>query len=196
MIEPRSEEPFRPTKDEREAARGREIPEVLGPRLRVVFVGINPGLWSGATGHHFANPGNRFWKALHRSGFTARELSPFQDATLLRRGLGVTNLVARTTARADELAPDELRAGAKRLVERLETFRPRAVAFLGLGTYRTAFDRPKGDPGPRRERIAGARVWVLPNPSGLNAHYQLDALADLFADLRVALRIPDARRGT
>jgi double-stranded uracil-DNA glycosylase len=176
----------RPTKDDLEAARGLSIPDVLGPDLDVVFVGINPGLWSGAVGHHFARPGNRFWKALHGGGFTERVLSPAEDASLLERDLGVTNLVNRTTATAAELSDEELRDGARRLAERLEPLRPRFVAVLGIGAYRTGFGRPKASLGPQEERIAGARLWVLPNPSGLNAHYQLDALIQRFRELRAA----------
>jgi TDG/mug DNA glycosylase family protein len=175
-----------PTKAELEAARGRTIPDVLGPDLDVVFVGINPGLWSGAVGHHFARPGNRFWRALHGAGFTDRVLSPLEDTSLLGYGLGVTNLVARTTATADELAADELRDGARRLAERLRPLRPRTVAILGIGAYRTAFRRPKAAPGEQAERLVDARLWVLPNPSGLNAHYQLPDLVEVFGELRRA----------
>ena len=180
--------PARPTKSDLEAARGRTIPDVLAAGLDVVFVGINPGLWSGAVGHHFARPGNRFWKALHGAGFTERVLSPFEDGSLLERGLGVTNLVDRTTATAAELTNDELREAVRRLTERLEPLRPRFVAVLGIGAYRTGFGRPKADIGPQAERLGDARLWVLPNPSGLNAHYQLDALIERFDALRVAAR--------
>ena len=176
-----------PSKAELEAARGRTIPDVLGPGLDVVFVGINPGLWSGAVGHHFARPGNRFWKALHRSGFTDRLLAPNEDATLLERNLGLTNLVARTTARADELSADEIRRGAIELEERLAPLRPRFVAVLGLGAYRTGFGRPNAALGPREEDLAGSRLWILPNPSGLNAHYQVDDLTERFRALREAV---------
>lgn len=178
--------PTKPTKEDLEAARGRSIPDVLGPNLDVVFVGINPGLWSGAVGHHFARPGNRFWKALHGAGFTERVLSPAEDASLPERHLGVTNLVNRTTATAAELSDDELRDGARRLAERLEPLGPRFVAILGIGAYRTGFGRPKASLGPQEERIAGALLWVLPNPSGLNAHYQLHALVERFRELRLA----------
>lgn len=157
-----------------------------------MFVGINPGLWSGAVGHHFARPGNRFWKALHLAGFTERILSPFEDASLLDRGLGVTNLVNRTTAGAAELSNDELREGARRLGERLAALRPRLVAVLGIGAYRTGFGRPKASLGSQDERLGHASLWVLPNPSGLNARYQLDALVEAFTALRDAAR---AERG-
>ena len=172
-----------PSRADLEAARGRTIPDVLGPDLDVVFVGINPGLWSGAVGHHFARPGNRFWKALHGSGFTDRLLAPNEDATLLERNLGLTNLVARTTARADELSADEIRRGAFELGERLAPFRPRFVAVLWVGAYRTGFG-PHVALGPQEEDLGGSRLWVLPNPSGLNAHHQLDDLADRFRALR------------
>ena len=175
-----------PSRDELEAARGRTIDDVLAPGLDVVFVGINPGLWSGATGHHFARPGNRFWKALHGSGFTDRVLSPAEDVDLPTYGLGVTNLVGRTTARADELTPEELRDGAATLVDKLERVRPRALAVLGIDAYRRAFN-PKATLGRQEDRIGDAEVWVLPNPSGLNAHYQLDALVALFTELRTSL---------
>jgi TDG/mug DNA glycosylase family protein len=176
-----------PSKAELDAARGRTIPDVLGPGLEVVFVGINPGLWSGAVGHHFARPGNRFWKALHGSGFTDRLLSPLEDASLLERRLGLTNLVARTTATADELEPDELREGARRLGERLEPLRPGIVAVLGIGAYQKGFGRRKAISGPQEERLGGARLWVLPNPSGLNAHHQLDDLVGRFRELHRAI---------
>jgi TDG/mug DNA glycosylase family protein len=176
-----------PSKAELEAARGRTIPDVLGPDLDVVFVGINPGLWSGAVGHHFARPGNRFWKALHGSGFTDRLLSPVDDASLLERNLGLTNLVARTTATAAELSADEIRRGAGELEGRLEPLRPRFVAVLGIGAYRTGFGKPTATLGPQDEDLSGARLWVLPNPSGLNAHYQLDELTERFRALRDAI---------
>jgi double-stranded uracil-DNA glycosylase len=176
-----------PSKAELEAARGRTIPDVLGPDLDVVFVGINPGLWSGAVGHHFARPGNRFWKALRGSEFTDRLLSPFEDASLLDWNLGVTNLVARTTARADELTADEIRRGARELEQRLAPFRPRLVAVLGIGAYRTGFGQRDAALGPQESNPGGSRLWVLPNPSGLNAHHQLDDLTERFRALRAAL---------
>ena len=176
-----------PSKADLEDARGRTIPDVLGPGLDVVFVGINPGLWSGAVGHHFARPGNRFWKALHGSGFTDRLLAPNEDATLLERSLGLTNLVARTTARADELSADEIRRGALELEERLAPFRPGFVAVLGVGAYRTGFARPGAALGPQGDSLGESRLWILPNPSGLNAHHQLDDLTERFRALREAV---------
>jgi TDG/mug DNA glycosylase family protein len=149
----------------------------------VLFVGINPGLWSGATGHHFARPGNRFWRAIHEAGLTPALLSPDRQRELLDFGLGITNLVNRTTATAAELTADELRAGARALIDKVERHRPAKVAFLGVSTYRIAFDRVKAALGRQSDRIATSEVWVLPNPSGLNAHYQLPALARAYAQL-------------
>jgi TDG/mug DNA glycosylase family protein len=180
-------DPVSPSKAELEAARGRTIPDVLGPNLDVVFVGINPGLWSGAVGHHFARPGNRFWKALHGSGFTDRLLSPLEDASLLERNLGLTNLVARTTATAVELGADEIRRGAEELEARLAPLHPRFVAVLGIEAYRTGFERRDAALGSQNEDLSGGRLWVVPNPSGLNAHYQLDDLVERFRSLRDAV---------
>lgn len=150
------------------------------------MVGINPSLYSVAVGHHFARPGNRFWPAMHRGGFTEAVLSPFEDHRLLEVGVGLTNIASRATARADELAPDELLAGARALARKVARLRPRWVAFLGISAYRVAFDRHKAALGRQDERIATAGVWVLPNPSGLNAHYQLPQLGELFGALRQA----------
>jgi TDG/mug DNA glycosylase family protein len=183
------ETPRRPTPEQLEAARDRTIPDVWAPDLSVVFVGINPGLYSGAVGHHFARPGNRFWKALHGSGFTEREWSPFEDRALPTLGLGITNLVGRTTASASELAPLELRAGREALEEKVATYRPRDVAILGITAFRIGFDRRRAALGPQPEDIAGVQVWVLPNPSGLNAHHQLDDLVRRFRELRLAIGV-------
>jgi TDG/mug DNA glycosylase family protein len=154
--------------------------------LRVLFCGINPGLYSAATGNHFARPGNRFWPALHAAGFTPRLLHPSEKPLLLDAGYGLTNLVSRATAAADELAADELVAGGRHLVRKVRRYRPRAVAFLGLGAYRHAFGRPRATFGPQPESLEGAAVWVLPSPSGLNANYQLPQLVKLFRQLRKA----------
>ncbi len=177
-----------PTAAELAAAREKTIPDVVGPGLRVLFCGINPGLYSAATGCHFARPGNRFWPALHRSGFTPRQLRPDEQEELLGFGLGVTNIVARATARADELTVAELRDGAARLAALVATHAPRFLAVVGISAYRVAFERPKAVLGEQDERVGCARVWVLPNPSGLNAHYQLPALAAEFRALREAAR--------
>jgi TDG/mug DNA glycosylase family protein len=175
------------TPEELAAARSRTIPDVIAPGLAVLFCGINPGLYSAATGHHFARPGNRFWPALHLSGFTPRQFRPAEQDLLLDYGLGITNIVPRTTARADELTPAELRAGATRLTKLAEEYAPRFVAIVGISAYRTGFNRPQATIGPQPDPIAGSGLWVLPNPSGLNAHYQLPALAAEFARLRTAL---------
>jgi TDG/mug DNA glycosylase family protein len=180
----------RPTAAELAAARDETIPDVVGPGLSVLFCGINPGLYSAATGCHFARPGNRFWPALHRSGFTPRQLRPDEQGELIEFGLGVTNIVGRATARADELTDDELRNGAGTLTELVRTHAPRCVAVVGISAYRTAFGHAKAIVGAQAERIGGARVWVLPNPSGLNAHYQLPALAAEFGALRAAVQHP------
>lgn len=166
----------RPTPTDLEAAIDRTVPDVIGPDLDVLFCGINPGRWSGATGHHFAHPGNRFWKALHASGFTDRLLQPDQQQQLLDYGIGITNVASRTTATAAELTPDELRQGGTLLGDKVARWRPQVVAFLGVTAYRTAFGRPKATVGPQDERLGPARLWVLPNPSGLQAHYGLDRI--------------------
>jgi TDG/mug DNA glycosylase family protein len=178
--------PARPTRADLAAAADATIPDLIGPGLRVLFSGINPSLYSAATGHHFARPGNRFWPALHRSGFTTRQLHPSEQFELPAQGLGITNVVARATARADELSRDELVAGGAILAELAGRWRPGHLAVLGVTAYRTAFARPKASMGPQPETIGGVPVWVLPNPSGLNAHYTVDTLAAAFAELRVA----------
>ena len=139
----------------------------------MLFCGINPGLYSAATGNHFARPGNRFWPALHKAGFTSRLLHPSEKEELLRAGYGLTNLVGRATASADELAPAEFVAGRRRLAAKVRRYRPQMVAFLGLGAYRHAFSRPAAVLGMQAEPFEGAAVWVLPSPSGLNANYQM-----------------------
>jgi TDG/mug DNA glycosylase family protein len=180
----------RPTRGEVAAAAGRRLPDVIRPGLAVLFCGINPGLYSAAVGHHFARPGNRFWKALHLAGFTPRLLAPEQDGELPAHGLGVTNLVDRATAGAAELAPGELRAGAVALAAKVEAAGPAWVAFLGIDAYRRAFAAPDATVGPRPDPLGGARVWLLPNPSGRAAHYQLADLVAAFAALRSAALPP------
>lgn len=175
----------RPTTAELAAAAGRLLPDVIAPGLTVLFCGINPGLYSAATGCHFARPGNRFWPALYRSGFTPRLLDPAEQDSLLDFGLGVTNLVERATAGAAELAAAELRAGGERLVDKLHRYRPAWVALLGLDAYRTAFGWRRPKVGPAPPLTDGTRTWLLPNPSGINAHYQPAELAAAFAELRL-----------
>lgn len=177
-----------PTRAELDAARDRTVGDVLGPSLEVLFCGINPGLYSAATGCHFARPGNRFWPALHRSGFTPRLLAPAEQDLLPSFGLGITNVVARATAQAAELSARELREGGERLAELVAEVGPQVVAVAGVTAYRMAFARPKAAIGPLEDRIGGARVWVLPNPSGLNAHWTLERIAGEMRRLRESLR--------
>jgi TDG/mug DNA glycosylase family protein len=177
---------YRPGRSELLAAAGKTIRDVIAPDLRVLFCGINPGLYSAATGHHFARPGNRFWPALHLAGFSRRLLHPSEERLLLDDGYGITNLVARSTAAADELASEEFVAGRRRLVAKVRRYRPRAIAVLGVGAYRLAFGEPKAVLGRQPGKLEGALLWVLPNPSGLNANHQLPDLAGLFRELRKA----------
>ena len=159
---------------------------MIAPHLAVLFCGINPGLWSAATGHHFARPGNRFWPALHLGGWTPRQLDPAEQDELLTYGLGITNVVARGSARADELTTAELVAGGEILARKVRRQKPRWLAVLGITAYRTAFGHRDAVVGAQTETIGATRVWVLPNPSGLNAHYTLPRLAESFAALRAA----------
>lgn len=181
----RISQPHKPTKQELLDSFGKTVPDVIAPRLRVLFCGINPGLYSAATGHHFARPGNRFWPALHGAGFTERLLSPFEERELLKSGYGVTNVVERATAAAAELSAEEIVEGGRRLEAKVKKYRPGFLAVLGIGAYRTAFNHPKASLGEQPVRIGSTRVWVLPNPSGLNAHYQVKELARMFRELRL-----------
>jgi len=165
-VEKGSDRPRRPTAAEVAAARGKTVPDLIAPGLRVLFCGINPSLYSAAVGHHFARPGNRFWPALQAGGFTGRVLLPSEGSELLALGYGIVNLVDRATGAADELSTEELVEGARRLEAKVRHHRPAAVAFLGITAYRTAFGRRRARPGPQAETIAEAGVWVLPNPSG------------------------------
>jgi TDG/mug DNA glycosylase family protein len=178
--------PLKPTRAELLAAARKTVPDVIAPRLRVLFCGINPGLYSAATGHHFARPGNRFWPALYGAGFTDRRLAPWEERELLRYRCGVTNLLARATASANELRTAELIVGRRRLLNKVKRYAPRFVAVLGIGAYRAAFEQPRATMGRQRDSFAHATVWVLPNPSGLNAHHQLKELIGIFHALRDA----------
>ena len=162
------------------------MPDVIAPGLSVLFCGINPSLYSAATGHHFARPGNRFWKALQGAGFTDRVLVPSEDRRLLEWRCGLTNLVSRATAAAAELSDVDLLAGRRRFERKVRRFTPSWVAVLGLGAYRIAFVRPRATVGEQPERLGSAKVWVLPNPSGLNANYQLPDLVRAFGAFRTA----------
>lgn len=179
-------EPRKPTREELLAARGKTVPDVIAPRLKVLFVGINPSLYSAAVRHHFARPGNRFWPVLHAAGFTQRLLSPFEERELLKGGYGITNVVRHASAAAAELSPAELAAGGQRLLAKVRRYRPRIVAVLGVGAYRAAFACPKAALGKQKDGLGGATAWVLPNPSGLNANYQLKELTRLYRQLRTA----------
>jgi TDG/mug DNA glycosylase family protein len=175
----------KPTKADLLAAAGKTISDVIAPNLCVLFCGINPGLYSGYTGHHFARPGNRFWPTLYAAGFTQRLLRPAEEQELLIHGYGVTNLVARATATAAELDASELVAGGQRLQHKIQQYQPRVVAILGISAYRAAFARPRAKLGRQPEALGDALLWVLPNPSGLNAHYTPADLARVFRDFRL-----------
>ena len=176
----------RPSRAELLTATDKTVPDVIAPGLVVLFVGINPGLYSAAVGHHFARPGNRFWPALYEAGFTPRLLSPDEDGELPSWGLGITNLVSRTTAAASELSAEELRQGGVVLEEKVARYVPRWTAFVGMGAYAGAFGRRNAPLGPQEESIGGSRIWLLPNTSGLNAHYTPARFAELMRELRVA----------
>jgi TDG/mug DNA glycosylase family protein len=176
----------RPSKSDLQASYGLTIPDLGGPHTDVLLVGINPSLWSGWAGLHFARPGNRLWRTLHEAGFTDRLLDPADTAAIQAAGLGITNLVSRATARADELSDAEIRAGVEPLRALVSSWRPGHVAFLGISTYRIAFGLPRAAVGRQPETFEAAAVWVLPNPSGLNAHYQQPALTAAYAELRAA----------
>jgi TDG/mug DNA glycosylase family protein len=187
---PRSTEklvpPPPPTAAQLRAAVNLTVRDLIAPDLHVLFCGINPGLYTAVMGHHFARPGNRFWPALHGGGFTPRVLAPWEEQQLLPLGCGITNVVARTTATAAELRPEELVEGGRLLAAKVRRTRPRWLAVLGIGAYRRAFGEPGATLGEQARRIGDTRVWVLPNPSGLNAHYTAAALARLFGELRAA----------
>lgn len=172
------------TSAQRSALLRRRVPDVIAPGLCILFCGINPGLYSAAAGHHFAGPNNRFWPALHAAGFTPTQLRPADEAALLPLGLGITNLVLRATSTAGHLSREEMRLGARRLARKLLTFQPRILAVLGLGAYRVAFDDPRAVCGLQDRTIGGTRIWLLPNPSGLNAHHPNAELVRLFRALR------------
>ncbi|MET9533333.1 G/U mismatch-specific DNA glycosylase [Streptomyces sp. NPDC006649] len=178
--------------EELEAARDRIVPDVVTAGLSVLFCGINPGLMTAATGHHFARPGNRFWPVLHLSGFTPRRLAPSEQDELLTLGLGITNVVARASARADELSPEEYREGGRILTAKVERLKPRWLAVVGVTAYRTAFREPKARIGPQTRTIGSTRIWALPNPSGLNAHWTAATMAEEYGRLREAAQTTPA----
>ncbi len=175
---------FKPTKEQIAAAAGKTVPDVIARGLDVVFCGINPGLYTAAAGHHFARPGNRFWPTIHRADFTPRLFSPDEERQLLRLGCGITNVVARATTAAAELKADELIEGGRTLERKMKRYRPRVLAIVGMGAYRTAFNRPRSALGLQSETLGGTAIWLLPNPSGLNANYRPTDLVTLYRELK------------
>lgn len=194
-MEPKPQTPWKPTKDQLAAAQNKRVRDLLAKDLIVLFAGINPGLYTAAIGRHFGRPGNRFWPALYGGGFTPRLFSPFESDSLLDLHLGITNVVSRATARADELTNDELRAGGKRLATKVKRWQPTVVAFVGIGPYRIVSGVKDAGVGLQKDLFGGSHAWVLPNPSGLNAHYQPAALAKLFGELRVWAMAEHRRQG-
>ncbi len=184
--EPATSNQQRISKSDLAAAHGKTLPDVIAPNLHIVFCGINPGLYTAAVQQHFGRPGNRFWTTLHRAGFTSRLFSPSEQRELLELGIGITNVVARATAAADELTREELIEGGTILARKVKRYTPRFLAVVGIGAYRTAFDRPKAKMGLQNDAIGDTSIWVLPNPSGLNASYQSAQLVELFGELRTA----------
>lgn len=180
----------KPTRAELFAAKNKTVPDVIAPGLSVLFCGINPGLYTAAIGHHFGRPGNRFWPTLHGAGFTKRLLDPSEEQELLPLGFGITNVVARATAAADELSEEEIIAGGKILQRKVRKFQPRFLAVLGIGAYRVAFRCPRATHGLQEELIGETQIWLLPNPSGLNAHYRPVDLVRVFRQLREAVQKP------
>jgi len=176
--------PAKPSKDQIAAATGKTLPDVIAKNLDVLFCGINPGLYTAAVQQHFGRPGNRFWPAIYRAGFTPRLFHPSEQRELLRHRIGITNVVARATAAADELTNAELVAGARELEAKVRKFKPRVVAIVGIGAYRTGFNRPRARIGLQPEKIGETAIWILPNPSGLNANYQAADLAEKYRELR------------
>ena len=174
----------RPTQREVEAARNTTLPDVIAPGLDVLFCGINPGLYTAAVQCHFGRPGNRFWPTLHKAGFTPRQLRPDEQYELLRYGCGITNVVARATAAADELSRDELIAGARILEKKVLRYQPRVLAVVGIGAYRSAFARPRAAVGLQDAAIKSTAIWVLPNTSGLNANYRPEQFVKVYRELR------------
>ena len=178
--------PFKPTKQEVLAARGKTLPDVISSGLKILFIGINPGLYTAAVGHHFGRPGNRFWPALYNAGFTSRLLSAFEEQEFLEAGYGIVNVVARATARADELSTEELIAGGVELEKKIRKFKPCFCAFIGMGAYRVAFKRPRAPIGRQSEKIGDSSVWVVPSTSGINANYQMKDLVSILQEMRLA----------
>ena len=180
-------DPWKPSREQQLKSIKRRVPDVIAPNLDVLFCGINPGLYSAAVGHHFAGPGNLFWPTIHATGFTPRLLTAFDEPTMLELGYGITNIVPRASAAADEVSKEELRAGARTLRRKVTKFKPGWLAFCGLVAYRLGFEKPKAQAGLQDDCIGTTRIWLLPNPSGLNAFHQPAIMNQLFSDFRVAL---------
>jgi TDG/mug DNA glycosylase family protein len=180
-------DPWRPSREQQLKSIRKRVPDLIAPNLDVLFCGINPGLYSAAVGHHFAGPGNLFWSTLLAAGLTSRLLSAFDEAELLALGYGITNLVPRTTASAEEVDKVELRRGAKALRRKVRQFKPRFLAICGIVAYRVGFERNKAMVGLQEDRIGDTAIWLLPNPSGLNAFHQPSIMNQMFTDFRVAL---------
>jgi TDG/mug DNA glycosylase family protein len=175
---------IRPTKEQLAAAVGKTVPDSIAPNLRVLFCGINPSVYSAVVRHHFARPGNRFWPTLYKAGFTQRLLRPDEEQELLTYGYGITNIVERASVAAAELTADELAVGGRQLQAKVDRYRPQVLAILGISAYRLAFDRPRAVLGQQPETIGTAQLYILPNPSGLNAHYTPTDLARVFGEFR------------
>jgi double-stranded uracil-DNA glycosylase len=178
---------WKPSREQILDARGRKMRDIIAPGLSVLFCGINPSLYSAAVSHHFARPGNRFWPTLYAAGFTDRLFSAFEDERLLERGYGITNIVERATATAAELEESEFIKGGKALERKVRRYSPKVVAVLGVSAYRLAFGRKEASVGKQENTLGGAIIWVLPNPSGLNAHYRLEDLARVYREMRVEI---------
>ncbi|MBX3063874.1 MAG: G/U mismatch-specific DNA glycosylase [Anaerolineae bacterium] len=179
--------PDKPSRADLLASAGKTVPDLVAPNLRVLFCGINPGLYSGYSGHHFARPGNRFWGTLYNAGFTDRLLKPQEERELLTLGIGITNLVERATATAAELSAEELAAGGQRLLATVERYQPRVVAVLGISAFRLAFNQQRAVIGKQEQSLARSALWILPNPSGLNAHYTPADLARVYREFRLTI---------
>jgi double-stranded uracil-DNA glycosylase len=179
--------PWKPTRAQQIQSLRRRVTDVIADDLDVLFCGINPGLYSAAVGHHFAGPGNLFWGVLHTTGFTPRLLTSFEEDEMLTYGYGITNMVPRASAQADDVNKDELRAGARTVRRKVLKHKPRFLAVCGLVAYRTGFERTKAQPGLQDDTIGSTKLWLLPNPSGLNAFHQPAVLNQLFSDFHTAL---------
>lgn len=178
---------YKPTKEDLLAAKNKTLPDIIDYNLKVLFCGINPGLYTAAVGHHFGRPGNRFWKTLFEAGFTDRLLHPSEQELFLKKGYGITNLVERATNLASEIGNHEFTEGGKRLIHKIEEYKPKWLAFVGIGAYKIAFNQPHAITGKQDIVIANANVWLLPSTSGLNANYRPMELVQLFKNLRLTL---------